>query len=508
MTNGIAGTEPPARGERVETSASIAITRLRGELRSLLVTGRVGNFDHVEMTVVFAMPRDHQPFNVLSVIVLAEGRPDVGDAEPMNYPIPRFRIQGFKNCFFGVARIFRPVAALDRALEEFAATGIWTLCGEPLEVGDLQPEAPMFAPPDGTARVPINNILKNNFWAGSHVFRITDRLKTPFKPFFDDRRRLQQLSDSASKAVPIAFAGLADLLGDIVIQVPVTILMPSVTVPRNAEHSEISAVWRAGATPRTLVTAGRIRQDELVIGAAISEPFQEAARLPIDGHRQDLETETWDTETGVLVSATAPTSVLTRISYNMRAIQREPRLFTSPNAGGDPVAGRVDLLNVTTNTVGEQPGQDAKYWLSKRQDLEEKRHLEETCDFVQYRPDGSQAERIRALENIKFLINRHGETGVDLWDPYLTAVDLLQTLFWCPYHNVPLRGLTDGRDPPAEDALTDEAAPAEPAAPKEPFPDRQRAILARDGGNLEGLRLEYRTSPLYSPGFGWRRVLS
>lgn len=78
----------------------------------------------------------------------------------------------------------------------------------------------MFAPPDGAVRVSLNNVLKNNFWAGSPVFRLKDRDKTSFAPFFVDRRRLQALSDAVSAGVPIAFAGLADLLGDVLIHIP------------------------------------------------------------------------------------------------------------------------------------------------------------------------------------------------------------------------------------------------------------------------------------------------
>ncbi len=49
-------------------------------------------------------------------------------------------------------------------------------------------EPRLFAPPDGTVHVPLNGVLKNNFWAGSHVFRLTDREKAPFAPFLAERR--------------------------------------------------------------------------------------------------------------------------------------------------------------------------------------------------------------------------------------------------------------------------------------------------------------------------------
>lgn len=470
----------------------MAFQRLRDELGFLLNPGRVGEFDHVELTEVIGTPHKGATLNVLSVAVLAEGRPDVGDAEEMERLTKRIRIDGFKGWSFGVVRTLRPVAALDQALATLATTGRWVLSGQPIGIGDLRPELAMFAPPDGTVRVPLNNILKNNFWAGSHVFRLTDRDKAAFAPFFADRRRLQTLSDAVSAAVPVAFAGLADLLGDVLIQIPVTILVPSVTAPRGAEHSDVAVTWRRGSTPRPLAIAARTRWNDLLTGAAVSGRFQESVRLPIDNHRQPLETEIWDAEAGMLVGATAPTSILQRVELGMHVIEHEPRLFTAPNLEGQPVAERVTLTETRTSFVGEAAGQDANYWLGRRQDLEERRRLEETRDFKQYRPQpGSSDERARALADLRFLINTHGETGADLWDPYLTGGDLLQTLFWCRHSGAPLRALTDGRDPPSSSRC--QSALFGPVAPKPSFPERQRTDLERDKGNCQGLRLEYRT---------------
>ena len=479
------GAEP-----RVELAA--AVTRWREELRSLLSPGCVGDFDHIELTEIIATPRGGRTLNVLSVAVLAEGRPGVAKSEQTKWLTPRIPVDGFKDWCFGVGRTLRPLAALDNALSGFATTGVWALSGQALEVGDLWPEPAMFAPRDGTVQVPLNKVLKNNYWAGSHVFRLIDRNKKPFAPFFADRRRLQALSDAVSQAVPMAFAGLADMLGDVLIQIPVTILVQTVDVPRNAEHSDVEVAWRRGSSPKTLVVAARTRWDELLTGAVVSKGFQDTARLPIDGHRQPIESETLETGTGRLISATASTSTIKTIVHKMRVHQHEPRLFAIPDLEGRLQARRVSLIQTSTTVVGEKAERNANYWLSRRQDLEERRRLEESRDFVQYRPrPGSSDERLRALADIRFLVDQHGEAGVDIWDPYLTGEDLLQTLFWCTHSGAPLRALTDGRDPPPN-APSDEPLP-EAAAPRVPFPDRQRVVLERDKGNCEGLCLEYRT---------------
>jgi hypothetical protein len=470
----------------------VVLGQLRDKLRFLLSPGRVGDFDHIELLEVIGTPHKGATINVLSIAVLAEGRPDVGNAEKMKSLTGRIQVDGFKGWSFSVMRTFRPIAALDQALASLAATGQWTLSGKPIGTGRLRPEQGMFVPPDGTVHVPLNKVLKNNFWAGSHMFRLTDQDKRPFAPFFADRRRLQALSDGVSTAVPIAFAGLADLLGDVLIQVPITILTPSVTASRDADHSDVAVAWRQGSTPRPLTIAARTRWDELLTGAAVSERFQESICLAIGNHYQPIETEIWDADLGILVGATAPTSILKRIELGVHVLQHEPRLFTAPDIGGRPVAERAGLTTTNTSVIGEAANQDANHWLGQRQELEESSRLQQTRDFVQYRPQaGSSSERARALDDIRTLINKHGMTGVDLWDPYLTGVDLLQTLFWCSHSGAPLRALTDGRTPPS--SSTEQSALLGPVAPRPSFQERQKADLERSKGNCQGLRLEYRT---------------
>lgn len=183
--------------------------KMREDLRFLLTPGLVGDFDHIELIEVIGTPREGKTINVLSIAVLAEGHRGVGDAEQTECLTGRIRhIEGFKDWSFGVMHTLRPVAVLDQALATLDTTGQWTLSGRMLGTGSLQPEPAMFAPPDGTVRVLLNNVLKNNFWAGSHVFRLTDRDKIPFAPFFADRRRLQALSNAVSVAIPITLPAL------------------------------------------------------------------------------------------------------------------------------------------------------------------------------------------------------------------------------------------------------------------------------------------------------------
>lgn len=500
-------------------------TTLRQRLRQLLAPGFIGNYDHLELVEVIAFrPESSIPINILSIAVLSEGRPGVGQSEKTEFLIGRRKIDGFRGWSFGLARTLRPVGELDAALDRYERTAQWTLSGQPLATGALEVEPAMFLPPDATATVPINKVLRNNFWAGSHLFRLMDRDKKGFEPFFADRRRLQALSDAVGTALPIAFAGLSDLLGDVLIQLPVTLLLPEIGTDPISGGTRAQAHWRADATPRPLMLSAASRWDEVLTGASIAGPFPHSTKIAIPGSRDRVVTHVIDAQSGVVMGATASSTTIRTMRFNIQEELPEPRTFAIPAVEGPARGERITLSRLHRQVMGDQ-GPDANHWLLRRQDLEEKRKLSESRDFVQYRRvPNSDVERQRALADIRFLIETHGAGGVDLWDPYLSARDILQTLFWCPHSDVTLRAMTAGKDPPSErknvGTEVDEEAGAETAdrvgdaadgpnaevigarqdgseAKNRPqvvsFVDRERAVLDAYAGNREGLRLEYRT---------------
>jgi len=102
--------------------------------------------------------------------------------------------------------------------------------------------------------------------------------------------------------------------------------------------------------------------------------------------------------------------------------------------------------------------------------------------FLHYNPryGNKIIEHKRALEDIRALINVHGVNGAWLWDPFLSADDIMDTLVYCIHARVDLRALGGGQryrnfgdghpDPVLE----------------------QRSILDSIQSNWSGLRLEYR----------------
>ncbi len=475
------------------TGGGLGIDRARALVADLLHPKLLGIYDRFAVYEVFGVPRCGAPINVLTVVVSEDSAGAEEDEKPRVLTPNRIRIDGFPNWTFGVARTYRSIKSFDDTLAAFGRGLGWMPSGNPLEVGPLEVVSPMFVPPDGTTEVPINRLLKNNFWNGSHVIRLCDPSKASLLPFLDDRRRLQSLSAEIAECMPMSLAGMVDYLGDVLIQIPVTGMVAKVTAPRSGGPISVTVEWHPSISPRNLIATARMYSDAALTGAGVSAAFTHSTTLAVDSHVDPVEAAIWDEETGVLLAATAPTSTVSQIVVNPRLGENEPRVFTTRKADGASAAARVPLTYILEPiVVGSPRSSSADQWRRRRTDLDESRRLAETRDFVQYRPKaGDNSERERALADIGFLINKHGEGGVDLWDPYLSADDLLQTLFWSATVGAPLRAITDGKEPPKCNCKGVER-PGGQVALSESFADQQRNTFARDGGNLHGLRLEYR----------------
>jgi hypothetical protein len=220
----------------------------------------------------------------------------------------------------------------------------------------------------------------------------------------------------------------------------------------------------------------------------------------------------WDDQHRVILVATGSSNFIGSVSLGMHVADPEPRTFTVKQKDGKTETYRIGLGSQPIKAqVGKPRSDDNGGWTQKRMYKEQLSRLVKERRFVQYRPEGGRqnSEHERALEDLRQLINQHGQEGAWLWDPFLSARDVLETLFHCVHSGADLRALTDAREVPTG-PLTNlgGAAPASQCLSAQIYrrltrllhssslrPDfvlAQRAELDGTQSNWRGLRLEYR----------------
>jgi hypothetical protein len=229
-------------------------------------------------------------------------------------------------------------------------------------------------------------------------------------------------------------------------------------------------------------------------------------------------TYVWDDANQVLLSASPVQTFLLMAGISMRATSiddpGEPkRTFSIPAKGAAPRSEEIELKRVDKpHFVGSPPERPREPWRSERIFKLSSRQLQERKEFVQY-GQFTGRDRKEALADLHWLLEKHGAFGAWLWDPFLNAEDVLQTLFFNPHADSDLRALSNGNTFESSDSEEeDEAGTPSPAeaqvAAAVPAVDgsiawkkEQSDALNANCGNRVGLKLDFR---LRRNGAGWK----
>lgn len=482
------------------------------ELSRLLVHGVIGTYTHFEATEVFMMmDGQKQATNVFTILVAEDRERDTLECTP--YLGDRMRLTGLPGRFFGIRRYIRPIAELVPALDAMVASKVWSGSGAGLEVGPIEAAPNHFVPPDSLEPVPLNRLLKNNFWNGSHVFEWSDTKKDAHRHFFDNPPLLQKLAEKVQQHVPLSLAAMSDRLGNFVVQLPVTAFVSEFQQIRKSGDFIVEISWRPTVTPRDLrATCGRELDGSIDGYASEVIPAQQSVTLPMKAGLGSHKGIVWDEANKLVLACTGVSAFFNAIGFQTNLVDTEPRIFSIPNDNATPASHTVYLRQRgKSNVVGDNRSDYTGGYTGQRLYKEHVDRVASERIFVQYKPysDNQADERARALSDIRRLMNMHGDEGVWLWDPYLSARDILETLFHCPYFGVELRALTNAREPPERPApsgvctLLSRLLSMKQKSNREPnFIGRQRAVFDSVTSNWRGLQLEYRAR-VGPAGFGF-----
>jgi hypothetical protein len=450
-------------------------------LHRLIQPGIVGNFTHCELTEIFANVEGVSgPQNVFSIAVMEER--DVAASPRLMNP-KRLLLQGLRGWSFGLCRTVITVPEFERSLASFDATGAWSPAGSVLTTGALCQADPQFVPADWTDSTPLNKVLKNNFWSGSHILEWADSEKRLFEPFFERASLLKELTEILSSFVPVDLAAVSDRLGNILVQVPVRVLIASCEATRDHSDFRIQVAWRPGAARRPVRATMMAEYDGSVTGFTTAVVENEPVKLSLPGDTGAPRMFLLDEGHDVLVGATGSLYWFNQVGLTAHPVGRqEPRTFSYVDRAGQMQSRRIALRGPKQDMLVGEPRKDPNGGFTQKRlyRYDTERVLNERL-FEQYGLPGRDvdAEHARAIADLHHLIAVHGEEGAWLWDPYLDAIDIMETLFHSPHGGAELRAMSNGANRCNGLSMQDHIV-------------FEGQVLSAIMGNFLGLCLEYR----------------
>lgn len=465
-----------------ETKQRPELTSLISDFEKFSEAGVIGHYTNFEVFEIVGFENTAPPFNVCTIAIATDAfkhtKPD--------WLCERIRIPGLKGQNFGIRRSVIAKDGLLNALNRLENSSDWTPIDKPLRVGMLSPMQRRFVPANSFNQIALNRVTKNNFFNGSYLLELFDTTKQHVMPLLADAKVLALLSEAVSKVIPIDLASLSDRLGNVILQFPVEVIRTEFRLNRPFYSVEVS--WHPKSAPRKLIAIGAVNHDQTQVAFGCVELTNGSADLCHDTELGLLYGYVWDVDNKLLLAATDGLAYMKSASVNLRPMMHEPRVFPTSFEGTSDQA-RVQLTgSPTISRIGEFEVEAVTDPIQSRIYEEERQELARQRTFVQYCSRGQKTtdDRTRALEDIRVLVSQYGVNGVWLWDPYLSAQDILDTLFWNKNAGSPMRALTLLK--------TDKTCEGGTKSSKVDLATNYVNQLATINSNLLGINIEYRSA--------------
>ncbi|CAO3941662.1 VPA1262 family N-terminal domain-containing protein [Achromobacter mucicolens] len=474
------------------------------DIARLLEPGLIGNYEWFEVIEV-SCSKDTKFLNVFSVYVAIDGSPPRAQASSPFLNGNDRKVPGINDYSFGVSRRYLTAVDFLDAINRFDDTGELKTSTSPLPHGTIRVSAPAFYAPDGTQTVPLNRVLKNNFWNGSHVIELADSEKEGLQFLLADVKAIAALGVWVRKFITIDIASVADRLGNIIIQFPVTSIAAKFSGARD-DSIAITLAWHPNVAHRRVTGCVELSFDEAIVAYGQQQLAEGDNSIVADTTNRPFRGFIWDMEKNILLAAYPPTVFMGEIRGALSSVGSLKRIFYEPDGAGSQVRRELTLRSVEHEwSSGAKSLRPNGAWTERRISDTEIQRLVKLKHFVQY--GGSvrgEAEHQRAMADIRDLMDMHGEDAIYLWDPYLSSSDILCTLIHCQHAGSELRALTSSKAIERNDQV--ESSRQEPSdnldeesgefdmTSRERWVNAQNSLLSGSIEEPAHIRLEFRIS--------------
>jgi len=477
-------------------------------LKELLEPGLLGSYTWFEAVEVIAFSSTQATSEVLvrNIFSIYVAEPGERPPEPEKIFLDKksINIKDLNGWSFRVTK--RPVGIIEllACIKHYGHTGVWIPPDQKaLQVGELAAAPAMFCPPDSHTEVPLNAVLKNNFWSGSYVIELKDEGKSTLIDLVREDALFEELSDWLTTMLPLNIARVPDRIGDVLIQIPSSVLIAKFKRPPGMPV-DLRMAWHPEIAARPVVGEYRVEQDGLITSLARFQFPVGAASLDIPSASGDLRFSVWDTQKQLLLAATAPFYAhggKSRVESYMRIGIEQPRRFRVKGLADTVEMYEIGLTEPAGGWRGHlQPRRPVEVdWRARRELKARMTQLMKSLRFMQFGNGNAspQEEHQRALKNIRQLIQTASQGAIYLWDPYLSANDVLNTLAFCKDAGTELWGLTSAKSSKkgvSDDKNGDGTEDIEVTTEREAWIKAQQDTLDKAFIGPSNMKLEFRMS--------------
>jgi len=366
------------------------------------------------------------------------------------------KLQSFKNnqnLSWGIQRRVVDISIVEKLYSELLEKNKFCI-DENLIIGKLNSLPEQYVPPreDMHHKIQLNYLLKNNFNNGSYILEFFDEDKKDVKFLLDNPILLNSFSEKVSEILPLKLANVSDRLGNIIFQFPINSFELSHDSIRQEEAPRYKGISleinpkNKNFSIKNLQIRLFEENDNLITRQRLIDITTNTTQINFDDC-YGTYIELIDKQSSLLLYK-YKFSIMKQMHFNMGLIESQKRVFNI----GDEVKKNEVTHNANNNIYGKSKAKPFDEWTRDRKYEQELKELEKSKAFIQY--FGNEEEK--ALNDVRELINKYGDNGVYLWDPYLSAEDIKNTLYYSKATYVSLKAISGLRQKSSKKEAKDE----------------------------------------------------
>ena len=411
-------------------------------MKRILAMPSIGNFKCIELFEVIGIKDSNPPFNIFSLAVAHETDLPLTEKEEITPKL--IKLKADKSLKFGVFKRIVSIEDFLNIISYLVTPGSNEDDGNKLCYGYLKAIPPVYVPALERGKNEFLGLLKNNFFGGSHLFEWFDESKEYVAPLIKNLAALDELSGRLQEYLPIKIGTHSDRLGNIIVQIPCAAVAFTIERKDKQSHQLLSDLAVSPHFSGEINFSGIFWREKhgsmidfqkipLVEGRNII-PFQQ-----INGRGYYT---IWDESNQIICAGGEITFFLEQVNFSISMQEQIQRISKLP----DKTKQKIDIVAQTSKNHTGNHVKDYRDWVADRLLKKRKHDLENSLSLRPFK----QGMRQEALDFIRELIKKYGKNGIYLWDPYLNVQDLLETVFFKPHDDSPIKALTGLKIAPQE----------------------------------------------------------
>ena len=406
------------------------IEDIKKDFELLIKDGNVGFYNRCEVIEIFGI-RDNIFFNIFTIAIF-ESSEIIKDQEKfLTKKIREF--SKINNVKWGIKRSIINLKDSKNFFVNLIEKNEFKLNAKILEISTIFFQQKKYIPSDHILKnIQVNQILKNNFSNGSYIIEGFDLEKKELEFLKENPVLLNKFSEEVSEIIPIKIGSVSDRLGNIIFQFPITIVEIGKNVIKPDKGLEIDFFYNDKLEDIPALKVIMINQfDDNILDMKIQEVNKEK-KIKIEMSISNIvEMKILNSNNLILYSDIFNT--IKRMETAINILNEQKRVFKIR----DEIIKVPNSELVKIKAIGEI--QNLDNFINSRMYERDLLSLEHNKQFIQYHRD----EHEKSLKDLRTLISQYSENGVYLWDPFLSALDIKETLYFTPHSNVPLRAITN-----------------------------------------------------------------